>query len=48
MRQRESVDETACSYQEEEAVLDEARLEPDCDEDFAEVEQTEEESHSAV
>jgi hypothetical protein len=42
------VDGAACSYQGEEAALDEARLEPDCDEDSAEVEQIEEESHFAV
>lgn len=42
------MDEAACSYQGEEVALDEARLEPDCDEDFAEVERIEEGSHFAV
>ena len=50
MRPEESVDEAAHPYQGEEAGLDEAKLEPDCDEGLVEhwIERIEEGSHSAV
>lgn len=50
LKQQENADEVACSYQEAEGGLDEAKTEQDCDEDFAEHwdEQIEAGSHSAV